>query len=157
MKLWRIAAETRAYPATDLTGKGAALNPGRWNSEAEPVVYAAPSIAIAVLETVAHIDDVGLPLDRYLVEIDMPPVVWKARIKLDTGKLPAQWDAIPAGMASARVGSKWLASQTSAVLLLPSVIVPEESVALINPAHPHALSITARAIRRFDYNRLFRR
>ena len=157
MKLWRIAAETRKYPATDLSGKGAAINPGRWNNEAEPVVYAAPTIAIAVLETAAHIDDAGLPLDRYLVEIEVPPAVWKARVKLDTGKLPPQWDAIPAGMASAQVGSQWLAGQASAILLVPSVIVPEEFAALINPAHAHAAVITARAIRRFEYNRLFRR
>ena len=53
MRLWRIAAETREYPATDLTGAGAAKNPGRWNDYKEPVVYCAPTIAIAVLETAA--------------------------------------------------------------------------------------------------------
>ena len=47
MKLWRIAAETRKYAATDLSGGGAAANPGRWNDDKEPVVYCAPTIAIA--------------------------------------------------------------------------------------------------------------
>ena len=55
MKLWRIAAETRRYPATDLSGKGAALSPGWWNSESEAVVYSACTIALAVLETAAHL------------------------------------------------------------------------------------------------------
>lgn len=157
MKLWRIAAETRQYPATDLSGKGAALSPGRWNSEAEAVVYSASTIALAVLETAAHINDAGLPLDRYLVEIDVPAAVWRARITFAAQKLPPQWDAIPAGMASAAIGSAWLADQKSALLLVPSVIVPEECAALINPAHPQAASITARAVRKFEYNRLFRR
>jgi RES domain-containing protein len=157
VKLWRIAAETRRYPATDLSGKGAALSPGRWNSESEAVVYSAASIALAVLETAAHINDAGLPLDRYLVEIEVPAAVWQARITLAAHKLPPQWDAIPAGMASAAVGGVWLADQRSAILLVPSVIVPEEYAALINPAHPHAASISARAVRKFEYNRLFRR
>lgn len=157
MRLWRIAAETRKYPATDLSGKGAAISPGRWNSDAEAVVYSAPTIAIAVLETAAHIDDEGLPLNKFLIEIEVPADVWRARIKQVVAKLPPQWDAIPAGMASVRVGSEWLASQKSAILLVPSVIVPEEFAALINPVHPDAAKITAKAVRRFEYNRLFRR
>ncbi|PKO41070.1 MAG: hypothetical protein CVU30_15005 [Betaproteobacteria bacterium HGW-Betaproteobacteria-3] len=157
MKLWRIAAQTRQYSATDLSGKGASISPGRWNHESEAVVYSAPTIAIAVLETAAHIDDAGLPLDRYLVEIDVPAAVWKARLTMAAAELPPQWDAIPAGMASTMVGSRWLADQKSAILLVPSVIVPEEFAALINPAHPQAAAIQARAVRRFEYNRLFRR
>ncbi len=157
MKLWRIATETRCYPATDLSGKGAALSPGRWNSESEAVVYSACTIALAVLETAAHINDAGLPLDRYLVEIEVPAAVWRARITLAAHKLSPQWDAIPAGMASASVGGAWLADQKSALLLVPSVIVPEEYTGLINPAHPHASAISARAVRKLEYNRLFRR
>lgn len=157
MKLWRIAAETRKYPATDLSGKGAALSPGRWNSESEPVVYCAPTIAIAVLETAAHINDAGLPLDRYLVEIQVPAAVWRARRTLSASQLPPQWDAIPAGMASTAVGGQWLAEQKTALLLVPSVIVPEEWAALINPAHPDTPTLQARAVRKFEYNRLFRR
>jgi hypothetical protein len=40
--------------------------------------------------------------------------------------------------------------------LVPSVIVPEEFVVLINPQHPGATKIKAQAIRPFDYKRLFR-
>ncbi|MGH9577278.1 MAG: RES family NAD+ phosphorylase [Terriglobales bacterium] len=156
MKLWRIAAETRKYAATDLSGGGAAANPGRWNDDKEPVVYCAPTIAIAVLETAAHIDDSGLPLNRYLIEIDVPDVLWAQREELDPAKLPATWSAIPAGRASVKVGSEWLSSLRSAILLVPSVIVPEEWASLINPRHPKAAAITAKVVRRFEYNRLFK-
>ncbi len=57
MILWRIAAETRKYPADDLSGGGAAASPARWNDEKQAVLYAAPTIAIAVLETAVHIND----------------------------------------------------------------------------------------------------
>lgn len=156
MRLWRIAAETREYPATDLTGAGAAKNPGRWNDYKEPVVYCAPTIAIAVLETAAHIDDSGLPLNRYLIEIDVPDAAWAAREELDPAKLPRTWAAIPAGRASVKIGSNWLTALRSPILLVPSVVVPEELAALVNPRHPRASAITAKVVRLFEYNRLFR-
>ena len=156
MKLWRIAAETRKYPATDLSGGGAASSPGRWNNDKEPVVYSAPAIAMAVLETAAHVDDSGLPLNRYLVGIDVPDDVWAKREQIDIAKLPPTWAAIPAGRASVKVGSNWLSSLKSPILMVPSVIVPEEWVSLINPKHSEASMITAKVVRLFEYNRLFR-
>jgi RES domain-containing protein len=156
MRLWRIAAETRKYAAADLGGAGAAKEPGRWNDYGEPVIYCAPTIAMAVLETGAHVDDAGLPLDRYLVQIDVPTTVWEQRETLAVGKLPIGWDAIPGGRASVEVGSKWLSSLRTAILLVPSVIVPEERNALVNPRHPDAATISAKVLRRFEYNQLFR-
>ncbi len=156
MILWRISAETRRYRADDLTGAGAAKHPGRWNDEHEPVVYSAPTIAMAVLETAAHIDDAGLPLNRYLVRIDVPDSVWKAREVLDVSQLPVTWAAIPAGRASVQAGSDWLRGRADAILEVPSVIVPEETVTLINPLHPDAKKISATVVRVFDYDSLFR-
>ena len=156
MKLWRIAAETRKYAADDLSGGGAAVSPGRWNDEGEPVVYCAPTIAMAVLETAAHIDDVALPLNKYLVEIDVPDGVWLRREEVNIASLPVTWAAIPAGRASVTFGSNWLTSLRSPLLLVPSVIVPEEPIALINPAHADAARISAKVIRLFEYTHLFR-
>lgn len=156
MKLWRIAAETRSYAATDLSGRGAASFPGRWNDTGLPVVYSASTLALAVLETAAHVDDAGLPLNRFVLQIDVPDKVWQQRQSLDVTTLPLTWSAIPAGSSSIKIGSEWLMSQASAVLLVPSVIVPEEFVALINPLHPAAGKIKATVTRAFDYKRLFR-
>jgi len=156
VKLWRVAAETREYAATDMTGAGAAKHPGRWNHYKEAVVYCAPTIAMAVLETAAHIDDSGLPSNRYLIEIEVSDATWARREQVDVAKMPPTWAAIPAGRASAKFGSDWIASLRSAVLMVPSVIVPEEWVSLINPAHPDASTITAKVLRVFEYNRLFR-
>ncbi len=156
MKLWRIAAETRKYPASDLSGGGAAASPGRWNDEKQAVVYSAPTIAIAVLETAAHIDDAGLPLNRFLVEIDVPDDVWALHEVVTSASLSPAWSAIPAGGTSVKVGSAWLTSLRTPILLVPSVIVPEEFAALINPLHPMSAKITAKVVRPFEYNKLFR-
>ena len=109
-----------------------------------------------MLETAAHIDDAGLPLNRFLVAIDVPDRVWARREEVEPAALPATWAAIPAGRASVKLGSDWLSSLRSAILLVPSVIVPEESAALLNPRHPHASRIAASVVRPFEYNRLFR-
>jgi RES domain-containing protein len=155
--LWRIAADTRSHGAADLSGAGAARSPGRWNDLGQPVVYAAPTIAIAVLETAAHIDDGGLPLNRFLVEITVPDTTWSARKILDVGKLDITWSAIPAGRGSVKPGSDWVTAGATALLVVPSVIVPEEPAVIINPAHPEATGLTARVVRLFEYNRLFRK
>jgi RES domain-containing protein len=101
----------------------------------------APTIAIAVLETAAHIDDGGLPLNRFLVEISVPEKTWSA---------------IPAGSGSVKPGAAWIRGCTAALLVVPSVIVPEETAVLINTAHPDAAGLKARIVRQFEYNRLFR-
>lgn len=156
MILWLIAAETRSYPATDLSGGGAARNPGRWNEDSQPVLYTAPTIAIAVLETAAHIDTAGFPLNRFLVRIEVPDSAWAVREALDIHALPSTWSAIPAGKASVAIGAEWLRSLRSLVLMVPSVIVPEEPATLLNPLHPDARKLAATAIRPFEYDKLFR-
>ena len=156
MKLWRIAAETRSYPADSLSGGGAAVSPGRWNEQKQAVVYSAPTIAIAVLETAAHIDDAGLPLNRFLVEIDVPDEVGALHEEVKPAALPPAWSAIPAGRASVHFGADWLTSLRTPILLVPSVIVPEEPAALINTLHPMSCKITAKVVRPFEYNKLFR-
>ena len=57
---------------------------------------------------------------------------------------------------SVKVGSDWLKSGSSALLQVPSVIVPEEHATLINPAHADAAGISAKVVRRFEYDLLFR-
>jgi RES domain-containing protein len=154
--LWRIAADTRRFRADDLSGGGAAASPGRWNDAGQAVLYAAPTIAIAMLETAAHVDDSGLPLNKYLLRIDVPEAAWSARQTLDVAGLPVTWAAIPAGSASVKVGSDWFVAGLAPILVVPSVIVPEELAALINPAHRLVAGMTAKVVRLVEYNRLFR-
>lgn len=155
MLAYRIATEAPTYKADDLSGTGAKVDGGRWNSIGTPVLYTSPTIALAVLETVVHIGSGGLPLNRYLVELEIPDPVWAARQGIDHKTAPVGWDALPTGLTSIEFGDDWLKAKTSALLLLPSVIVPEEQNILINPQHPDAKGITARKIRRWQYDHRF--
>lgn len=153
IQLWRIATDAATYVATDLTGAGAQKSGGRWNRIGTPMIYAAPSIALAVLETVVHVDHAsGLPFNRYLVRIDVPASLWAAATVFDKTGAGVGWDALPAGKVSLDWGTNWCTSGAAAIAKVPSVIVPEEVNILINPKHPDAKAITATKIRRWDYD-----
>lgn len=153
--LWRISVEAPTYAANDLSGTGARITGGRWNSKGTPVVYCAANIALATLETVHCLRSGSMPFNRYLVRIDIPDAVWGARHVLDP--LPAGWDAVPAGLAGRAAGDNWIASACAALLLVPSVIVPDEYNVLINPHHRDPSTIVASTLRRWIYDpRFFR-
>ena len=149
---WRIATDTRDREAHDLNGKGAEKTGGRWNRPGRPLVYAASSAALACLETVVHLNAGGLPLNRFLVRIEIPEEVWARRQEHGADKLPVGWDAIPEGKVSLDCGDSWLGSSQSALLLVPSAIVPEESNVLINPRHPDAALLRAAKVRLWRYD-----
>lgn len=151
--VWRIAVDAPAYTADDVSGAGAKITGGRWNRKGTPVVYCATSIALATLETVHYLRAGGLPFNRFLVRVELPETVWHARQILDP--LPGGWDAIPAGLAARRAGDAWIASCASALLLVPSVIVPDECNVLINPAHADAGAIVATTLKRWFYDPRF--
>lgn len=115
------------------------------------MIYTSSSIALACLETLSHLAAGDLPLNRYLVRIDVPDPVWEAATVLDIGG-QVGWDAIPAGKASLDAGDAWTEARGSALLVVPSVIIPEEHNILVNPAHPDAILLTARKIRRWLYD-----
>lgn len=149
---YRIGTDTPAYEADDLSGKGAEITGGRWNEKGVAVVYAAECRSLACLETLVHLAAGGLPFNRYLVEISIPDPVWAAARRETPASLPVGWDAEPASRASISFGTAWLRSGSSAVLVVPSVIVQEECCVLVNPAHPDSAGITAVKSRRWLYD-----
>jgi RES domain-containing protein len=151
--LWRIAVEAPAYAANDLSGMGAKITGGRWNSIGTPMLYCSANIALAILETLSFIRTGSLPFNRYLVRIDVPRPVWNMREVLSP--LPAAWDAIPSGLTSRKAGDRWIAGCRSPLLAVPSVIVPDEFNVLINPLHPAIARVVATTVKRWVYDPRF--
>jgi RES domain-containing protein len=150
--VWRIATDTASYQADDLSGAGAKATGGRWNETGSAMVYASKTRALACLETIVHLNAGGLPFNRYLVEITIPDEVWgNAQVTTANG-LRVGWDAEPAGQVSIQFGTTWVRAEGSALLLVPSVIVPEECNVLINPAHADSARITAVKQRKWLYD-----
>ena len=141
MRLWRLARE--AHSALD--GEGARMFGGRWNSPGRPTVYCAESAALAVLEVRVHLD---LPLDLLPEDYRL--------FTIETGDVEFE-DAPPQAVETSRIfGDEWLASGRSAILRVPSIILPEEWNVLINPLHAQAQHIQVVSRRPFLFDsRLF--
>ena len=150
--VWRIAADTKDYAADDLTGRGAEITGGRWNQKGTAILYTATSPALACLETFVHLNSGGLPLNRYLVAIEIADDLWNAARVETAATLPVGWDASPASLTSIGLGTAWAKASTSLLLSVPSVIVPEEANILINTRHPDAAKIRATKVRKWLYD-----
>lgn len=155
--VWRIATDTKDYEADDLTGAGAKASGGRWNAVGTAMLYASESRALAALETLVHLNAGGLPLNRYLVRIQVPDDVWAEAESETAASAPVGWDAEPAGRASIAFGTAWAKSRRSLLLFVPSAVVPEERNVLINPEHPDHKRLRARKVRKWLYDPRLRR
>lgn len=60
---------------------------------------------------------------------------------LDRSSLPDGWDGHPAPAAARAIGDEWATGGSSALLAVPSAVIPEELNYLLNPAHPDVARI----------------
>ena len=89
---------------------------------------------ITVLEVLVHLNGVLIaPLVLSAYEVPAGP---GQITEAEPEALPAGWNAIPHGQASAVFGGDWLRDGGQLGLLLPSVVVPQARNLLLNPLHP---------------------
>jgi len=90
---------------------------------------------LAVLEVLVHVTAVeDLPTDLVAIAADLPDDLLIERLRVED--LPRDWRRTPAPAALADRGTAWLAATRTAVLAVPSAVVPPESNYILNPAHP---------------------
>lgn len=131
MTAWRIVK--RKHARTAFTGDGARRFGGRWNRPGTAVVYAAGFVSLAALEMLVHLASTEL-MSKYVV---FPLSILGRDIHdLSSDELPKRWRADPAPAKVQSVGSDWVVAGTSAVLRVPSAVIPTEFNYLLNPAHP---------------------
>src|SRR5207237_5630241 len=87
-------------------GLGASLYGGRWNHKGTAVIYTAASRALCALEVLAN------------------------------ETLPPGWDAGQPTNLTRDIGTDWAACAASAVLAVPSAVIPREFTYILNPRHP---------------------
>jgi len=125
----------RISPCTfnrDLSGMGAAMYGGRWNSKGIYVVYASMTSSLAMLETVVHLS--VIPKDDYCItRINIRD---DSIAELKISELPAGWNQYLAPDALKLFGDQFIRENKNLALRIPSAIVAMESNILINPNHP---------------------
>ena len=125
------------------TGEGARRFGGRWNRKGDAAVYAASSASLAALETLVHLGRVEVLRASYtLFAVELDDALVES---LDPVDLPGDWARQPAAPSTAELGSRWLTENRAFALRVPSVVVPEEGVLLLNPGHAAFADLVATA------------
>lgn len=115
-------------------GEGARRAGGRWNSKGTRVLYLSENRALCVLEVLVHLTDT-LP-DKYVLgEAAIPDNLAYEEVR--ESRLSSEWKTflISKQSQTRQIGDEWVARGTSAILLVPSVVVGENNI-LCNPNHP---------------------
>ena len=130
LSAWRIT--TSAFARSAGSGEGARLYGGRWNPKGVPIVYTAASQSLAMLEML--VQDQPLRARYVIFETRIPAGMAIDHVRVD--HLPSDWREITARAKLQAIGAEWARKRNTAVLAVPSAIVPAESNYLLNPLHP---------------------
>lgn len=144
--MWRISNHA------DITGIGGRKASARWHTRGHRIVYLSSTPASALLEILVHleIEEGHLPRFYKLLEIQVPDDVTIEKLE-GWAKLPKGW---PGKQAVTRaLGDQWLNRNSSALLQIPSALVPRTSNFLLNPLHPDAAKIQVASVSRQGQDR----
>jgi len=145
MILYRIV---RCVYADDLSGTGARLYGGRWNSEGKQMVYMASSRSLAVLEALVHFSPTNLPDDYCMTVIETPDSIGE----VDITQLPHNWQEYPEQNILKQMGNAFLQQSKYLLLKVPSALVNEEYNYLMNPLHKQAPSVKILSKKPFSFD-----
>jgi RES domain-containing protein len=140
----------RAFAKNPFDGEGAYRFGGRWSSSGTRLSYASEHQSLAMLEYFIHLDKDDPPEDLVLAIADVPEEL--KREELDLSSLPANWRDAAAPAALSRIGDEFTQRGKHCLLLVPSVLAPNEKNCLINPAHADYRKIVVRGLENLDYD-----
>ena len=126
--VYRIAAPRYAQR---LTASGVA---NRWNLAGQQVLYTAASAALACLENVVHRGAEGLRVPFALMVIELAESLLVEEIT--PAMLPPDWQQVTSYPRCQRFGDAWYRQRRSAVLRVPSAVIPSDFNYLLNTTHP---------------------
>lgn len=134
---WRLVSQVRAATAFD--GEGSFLYGNRWNHPGIRVVYLAATTSLAALELLVH---AGSP--DHLTPYQAFQATFAEQLVNDLPARPEDWRVSPAPDSTKTAGTLWATSGESAIMRVPSVIVPWEFNYVVSIDHPDFKSIEIR-------------
>lgn len=128
---WRICHPRHIDSA--FSGEGARIEGGRWNNVGTRMVYTSEGHSLAILEIFVHTDTYRQIKNHVII-----PATFDKKLSgfLDYDEIPDDWQDDPIPPSTRKMGDKWIKAKKSAVLQVPSTIVPHQFNYLINPDHP---------------------
>ena len=114
------------------------------------MVYAASHLSLAALEYLVQIDPEDAPDDLVALRLHVSDSA--TDLVYDPAMLPEGWRDTPPPPECQAIGDQWARSGEHLLLRVPSVLVPEETNLLVNPAHSEASRVRVSASRTFSYD-----
>lgn len=146
MIIFRLA---RAKYKDQLSGKGAAIKGGRWNSPGFELVYCSTNRSLAMAEVVVHLTVATLPKDYFMLEIELP-----ANIKYKTvNHLPEDWNKFPHSSICRSIGDQFILENSDLILQVPSAVTEGDFNILINPSHRLFPKVNIKSAKAFPFDR----
>jgi RES domain-containing protein len=130
MRAWRITSA----PHVAFDGEGARQYGSRWTPRGIPAVFTSATLSLAALERFVHTD-----ADLELADLVAIPVDISDEVAIDSvnlAQLPPDWRTFPPPPTLTTIGERWVRMSQTAVLSVPSVVVPAERNFVLNPRHP---------------------
>ena len=112
-------------------------------------MYLGGSLALASVELLVHLRAPDVLREYRKLPVRIPEKLIQG---LDVQNLPPEWAAPTLRARTQAVGDRWLESEESAVLRVPSAAVPGEVNYIVNPNHPDFDRIEPGTITDFRYD-----
>jgi RES domain-containing protein len=143
MLVYRIAKMKER--AVDLSGIGAFLYGGRWNSEGVFMLYTSTHASLAMLEVLVHADESEIPPQLFMsqIEISEPAPIYQ----FPEEELPKNWRE-PDNLSLKRLGDRLMREKKYVGFQVFSAVLPSEYNILLNPLFPGYTDLVK--IRRID-------
>lgn len=132
MRVWRLT--TRKYAATAFSGIGNREAGSRWVPEGLLAIYTSENLSTAVLETLVHIEPSHFSYNFVCIKAEIPDDITMDELSL--ADLPQDWQSRFEDSELQQVGAEWIVRGSSAILIVPSAVVPQERNIILNPRHP---------------------
>ncbi len=150
MIVYRI---TKSKRASDISGYGASIYPGRWNKKGMFVLYTGESKEIALLENIVHIPPMMSPeLDILTIEIPDNSITI-----LTPEDLPKNWHQFPAPTVLSDIGKEWVDKGKTIALKVPSSIIHSAYNIILNCKHKDYKSVKILGQKKFHFDSRLRK
>jgi RES domain-containing protein len=118
--------------ANDLSGTGAFLAGGRWNSIGKYMLYTSANSSLAYLETLVHFNEASEVPKLFVTAIKLPE---NMVYKVPDQDYPKMW-LLPDDIETQIAGDRWMLDQVYLGFKVRSAINPLEFNFLLNPLFP---------------------
>jgi RES domain-containing protein len=148
MELYRLSRDIHGKV---LSGKGASISGGRWNSPGTEIIYTAANRSLAMAEVAVHFSIATLPAGYMMMTLYVPEIVSVTEVDIKT--LPEGWNQFPPLKQTQLFGDQFITDGKRCLLKVPSAVTQGDFNFLINPLHPEFKKIKITEYEPFPFDR----